>query len=423
MQRARRRFSPTCTTTLEAGRGATTATEEQSKHNKGIQRSFQCCDNCVNNSTIQHEFYDVEKESLRQEVEQLREALRLTTMELSAMNDTVKELKEDQFLRLEECQILQQNMDQCQAEGEEMLNDLLDSTACVDDLKQKLALKEEAFNKLEESHHKVNQERDELVDEICTSHVENGDLFDMQEKMEQLQQRARHNTERQAAEITELQLRLQGVSREQEDFENRIAILQQHSIKQRRAFRRASVAAAAGSNRSGVALRTRSCCGRRRFKARKEAQDKVLKDATSLLTVSGDTSTDDEKIAPTINLGGAQIVAPLLPAAPQDKPTRCSNVLIAAPILSREDLLAVEFSSSARLGDGLSRDNSANGISYANSFINNMDDEQEFKIKVGIGSHTTHRRRWSLLSFWQHGSGRIATGGAKGLQQERHQHS
>jgi hypothetical protein len=300
LQQARRRFSPH--TNVEAGRAAIATPKKHSKHNNGSQSSFQSTDT----STIQHELFDVEKQSLRQEVEQLREALRLTTMELSAaMNDKEKELQEERVLRLElkrECQILKRYFDQCQAEGEEMLNDLLDSTVCLDDLKQKLELEEEAFNQLEESYHKVNQERDEIVDEMCVSHVENGDLFDMQEKMEQLQMRASHNNQRQAAEIAVLQQRLEGVSREYEELETQNAILQQQLIKQRRAFRRSSADATVGSDRSCVdsggldermsvgggqasscdsSLRSRRGHGLGRFRVTSGAVDKVVKDATS----------------------------------------------------------------------------------------------------------------------------------------------
>jgi hypothetical protein len=381
LQQARRRFS--ATSNVEA----IATPEYQSMHNKGGQRSFQCCDT----STIQHEFRDMEMQSLRQEVEQLRETLRLTTIELSAMHDKEKELQEERVLRLElkgECQNLKRNLEQYQAEGEEMLNDLLDSTVCVDYLKQKLVLKEEAVNQLEESYNKVNQERDEIVDEMCVSHVENGDLFYMREKMEHLQQQARHDSQRQAAEIAELQQRLERVSREQEEVEKRNAILKQHSIKQQRASRRASADAAVGSKitykpggqvspcDSSLLIRRRH--GRRRFSVRSEA-------LTSLLTMFHNTDNiDDEKTAPTLNpVGatgiiddgeqtplallnhvGAQIVAPMLPAAPQDTPTRsvlflkkrgslsCSDV-IDAPILSRHTSLAEEFYSSARLA-GLS---------------------------------------------------------------------
>jgi chromosome segregation ATPase len=237
MQQARRRFSATATP------------KKYSKHNNGRERSCQRTDI----STIQQELHDVEKQSLRHEVEQLREALRCTTMELSAMHDKEKELQEERVSRLElkgECQHLKRNLEQYQAENEEMLNDLLDSTVFQDDLTQKLALKEEAFNKPEESHHKVNQERDELVDKMCTFYVENGDLFYMQEKMEHLKKRARHDTLRQAAEIAELQQRLEGVSREQEELGKRNAILQHNLIKHRRASRRASADAAVSSRSS-----------------------------------------------------------------------------------------------------------------------------------------------------------------------------
>jgi chromosome segregation ATPase len=164
MQRARLRFSPT-TNVEVAGRASIATPKKHSKRNNENQRSFQSTDNI--STTIRHEFRDVEKQSLRQEVEQLREALRLTTMELSAMSDKEKELQEGRVLRLalkRECQNLKRNLEQYQAEGEEMLNDLLDATACVDDLKQKLTLKEEAFNQLKKSYHKVTQERDEIVD-------------------------------------------------------------------------------------------------------------------------------------------------------------------------------------------------------------------------------------------------------------------
>jgi hypothetical protein len=58
-----------------------------------------------------------------------------------------------------ECENLQQNLEQCQAESEDMLCDLVDSASCVDDLKQKLALKNDgAFIQLEKNY-KLEQER------------------------------------------------------------------------------------------------------------------------------------------------------------------------------------------------------------------------------------------------------------------------
>jgi myosin heavy subunit len=372
LQQARQRFSPHTNNGVGAGRAANIVTPEKARSkqhsNHGSQRSFQSTD--TSTRTIQHEFEfrDMEMQSLRQEVEQLREALRLTTMELSAMHDKEKELQEERVLRLElkgECQNLKRNLDQCQAEGEEMLNDLLDSAVWVDDLKQKLALKEEAFNQLEESYNTVNQERDRSVDETCTSHVENNDdVFDRKEKMEELQQHARHGTEKQA----------EGVPREQEELE--------HLINQRRASHRASDDAAVGSESTsctepgllverlisggGQASPCDSALLIRRHRVTSGVLDKFLKDATSLLTVFGDKDNididDGEQKAPTlVNHVGAQSLAkPMLPAAPQDTPKRrvlfsqtrgslsCSDVIDAPKQLSRNAGLSQDDSEIGR---------------------------------------------------------------------------
>jgi hypothetical protein len=105
MQQARRRFSQRPVLDVEfisyqqgeVGR-AVIATPEERKSNNESQSFVQSSPT----SKIQHEVVDIENQSLRQEVEQLREALRLATMELSAMKDKEeKELQEERILRLE----------------------------------------------------------------------------------------------------------------------------------------------------------------------------------------------------------------------------------------------------------------------------------------------------------------------------------
>ena len=174
-----------------------------------------------------HNEGDVEKESLRKEVKQLRNALRLTTEKLAETDDAFAlELEQERALRrkLEErCQFMSHEIEECRMENSELVNELLDVTNQADELRNKLRHQEEIIRKLGKSIIDVQKERDEMADELIASNKEDDDLHKIE--MTLIKKLAQKQLLAVKSDKEELQERLICVTHERDELERRFSYL------------------------------------------------------------------------------------------------------------------------------------------------------------------------------------------------------
>jgi hypothetical protein len=201
---------------------------------------------------------DLEKESLRQEVEQLRDILRITSLELAHKDEHKKEVEQAQQDRLKQSEeanaTLKQELLECQQENEELVHDVMDASHIAEDLKNGMSFQEEALRNLAKRNKEMERQRDEYADEV----IANGDLEIMQHIMEELQQRAKKSMAAVVADNEELHKRLKNANRERDEIERRMAVMQQKMSEQRHKMSTSSMTFASSLKPFFVTLHTGS---------------------------------------------------------------------------------------------------------------------------------------------------------------------
>lgn len=245
----------------------------------------------------------IEIDSLRAEVQQLREALRLTTDELAATTDRSGLQLEHEVQRFqkieEELRCLQLEHDLCKKENEELVNDLLDSAQQIEGLNVSLSFKNSAIEQLQRVNEKLQAERDEMAEDLCATLEGDEDVKTINAKLENVQRQAKKIFAKCQTEKEELEAKVKELTEERDALDMELRELKKRGCKE-----------SVGDSASNSEVRTR-----------RTSITKVLKDTANILQSLQDVPIEAvfQEVQRSTRRKSSEADFPSTPAKPQKR--------------------------------------------------------------------------------------------------------